>query len=66
MGSYEVELNFLQEGSFESFGEGNAFHSLHLKPDIKAFDGVRVKSWFYLIPTMNKGVDATQSESESA
>ena len=58
-GSYELELNFLQEGSFESFGKANTFHSLHLKPDIKVFDGVRVKSWFYLKPTFS-----SQSESE--
>ena len=47
-GSYQVEFNVLQSTDFEQWGPGEFFHNLHLKPDIKAFDGVRVKSWFYL------------------
>ncbi len=47
-GSYQVEFNVLQKTDFEKWGPGELFHNLHLKPDIKAFDGVRVRSWFYL------------------
>ena len=49
-GSYELELNTLQNGNFEQWGSSELFHNLHLKPDIKAFDGVHVRSWFHLAP----------------
>lgn len=49
-GVYEVEMNTLQNGDFEQWGSGEFFHNLHLKPDIKAFDGVHVRSWFLLTP----------------
>lgn len=49
-GVYEVEVNTLQAGDFEQWGSGDFFHNLHLKPDIKAFDGVHVRSWFLLTP----------------
>lgn len=45
-GAYELELNALQKGDFEKWGSSETFHNLHLKPDIKAFDGVRIRSWF--------------------
>ncbi len=47
-GSYLLEINTVQNGDFEYWGSSEAFHNLHLKPDIKAFDEVRVKSWFQL------------------
>ena len=49
-GSYEVELNTLQKADFEEWGSSEMFHNLHLKPEIKAFDGVRVQSWFQFSP----------------
>ena len=49
-GSYELELNTLQKGDFEKWGSSEVFHNLHLKPDIKAFDGVRIRSWFQIAP----------------
>ena len=47
-GSYQVELNLLQKGNFEEWGRSQFFHNLHLQPDIKVFDNVRVHSWFLL------------------
>ena len=47
-GSYELELNILQKGDFEQWGSSEVFHNLRLKPDIKVFDEVRVRSWFQL------------------
>ena len=47
-GSYQVELNFGQKGDFEELGSSQFFHNLHLQPDIKAFDNVRIRSWFLL------------------
>ena len=58
-GSYQVEMNFLQKGDFEEWGRSQLFHNLHLKPDIKAFDNVRVRSWFLL--SAPAGLDATLS-----
>ena len=64
-GSYQVEMNFLQKGDFEEWGRSQLFHNLHLKPDIKAFDNVRVRSWFLL--SAPAGSDATLSpNSDSA
>lgn len=48
-GSYQLEFNTLQKGDFEEWGHSELFHNLHLKPDIKAFDGVRVRSWLQLV-----------------
>lgn len=48
-GAYQLEFNTLQKGDFEEWGHSELFHNLHLKPDIKAFDGVRVRSWFQLV-----------------
>ena len=48
-GSYQLEFNTLQKGDFEEWGHSELFHNLHLKPDIKAFDGVRVRSWFQFV-----------------
>ena len=45
-GSYEAEMFFLQQGQ-EDWKAGTT-HNLRLKPDIKVFDGVRVRSWFQL------------------
>ena len=45
-GAYTVEFNTVQKGDFEYWGSSEAIHNLHLKPDIKAFDGVRARSWF--------------------
>ena len=47
-GSYQTELNFGQKGDFEEWGTARFFHNLHLQPDIKAFDNVRVRAWFLL------------------
>ena len=52
-GSYQVEYRVLQEGDFENWGFSTFFHNLHLKPDIKAFDGVRVRSWWHLSPRVH-------------
>ncbi len=52
-GSYELEWNILQKGDFEQWGSSEMFHNLRLKPDIKAFDNVRVRSWFQLVPLGN-------------
>lgn len=49
-GFYELELNTLQKGDFEKWGSSEVFHNLHLKPDIKAFDGVSIRSWFQIAP----------------
>ena len=43
-------MNTLQRGDFEQWGSNRVFHNLLLKPDIKVFDGVRVKSWFQFAP----------------
>ena len=48
-GSYQLEFNTLQKGDFAEWGHNELFHNLHLKPDIKVFDGVRVRSWFQLV-----------------
>ncbi len=45
-GSYQMELNTLQKADFEEWGQTEFWHNLHLQPDIKAFDNVRVRSWF--------------------
>ncbi len=50
-GSYELELNVLQKGDFEYWGASEMLHNLRLKPDIKAFDNVRVRSWFQITPS---------------
>ena len=39
----------MQKSNFEQ-GTSEIFHNLYLQPDIKAFDGVRVRSLFYLAP----------------
>ena len=45
-GSYEAEMFFLQQGSVG--WESGTTHNLRLKPDIKVFDGLRVRAWFQL------------------
>ena len=47
-GFYTLEANTIQKADFENWGSSKVFHNLHLKPDIKAFDKVRVRSWFQL------------------
>ena len=66
-GSYELELNTLQNGNFEQWGSSEFFHNLHLKPDIKAFDGVHVRSWFHLASKdMSQALFAPQLESSQS
>ena len=60
-GSYELELNTLQNGDFKQWGSSEVFHNLHLKPDIKAFDGVRIRSWFQIAP-QNHSSQASSSQ----
>ena len=54
-GSYEAELFFLQQGA--DGWESGTTHNLRLKPDIKVFDGVRVRAWFQL-----QSFDASDSQ----
>ena len=49
-GSYQVEINTLQNGNFEEWGSSQAFHNLYLQPEIKAFDGVYIKSRWHFAP----------------
>ena len=60
-GSYELELNALQKGDFEKWGVSETFHNLHLKPDVKAFDGVRIRSWFQFAPRNNSSEKTPRS-----
>ena len=54
-GSYEAEMFFLQQGAVD--WKSGTTHNLRLKPDIKVFDGMRVRAWFQL---------STPSDSEDA
>ena len=62
-GSYQVELNTLQKGDFAEWGQTEFWHNLHLKPDIKAFDNVRVHSWFLF---SSPAVSSVSTDSGSA
>ena len=53
-GSYEAEMVLLQSTAGEPGGRfAGTVHNLKLKPDIKIFDGLKVKGWFQLasLPT---------------
>ena len=56
-GSYEAEMFFLQQGQ-DSWKAGTT-HNLRLKPDIKVFDGLRVRSWFQL-SSLSSGKDVSK------
>ncbi len=50
-GSYKLEKEWIQNiGQEEGRGDFRILHNLRLQADIKAYDGVRVKSLFHLVP----------------
>ena len=47
-GRYQAEATTLQ--SRDSTQEAGIIHNLHLQPEVAAFEGVKLRAWFHLMP----------------
>lgn len=47
-GRYQTEISTIQ--SRDSLHEMSLIHNLHLQPEVVAFEGVKLHSWFHLMP----------------